>query len=103
MVTLLCRGCGQEVQVVPSTDGRPLRCPKCEAELPASATRQAMPSWFPGATSPSPDTANAAQATLVTGTPASYPFLAPPHGPGEIGWLGPYRILDLLGQGGMGV
>jgi serine/threonine protein kinase/WD40 repeat protein len=29
-------------------------------------------------------------------------FLEPPQGPNEIGRLGPYRILGLLGQGGMG-
>jgi len=29
--------------------------------------------------------------------------LAPPRGPGELGWLGGYRVLRLLGAGGMGV
>src|SRR5262249_29556412 len=32
-----------------------------------------------------------------------YDFLAPPEGPGEIGRLGPYRVLRVLGVGGMGV
>jgi WD40 repeat protein len=32
-----------------------------------------------------------------------YDFLAPPQGPGEIGRLGGYRVLKVLGQGGMGV
>jgi serine phosphatase RsbU (regulator of sigma subunit) len=35
--------------------------------------------------------------------PSSYSFLAPPRGPDEIGWLGPYRILRVLGVGGMAV
>jgi hypothetical protein len=29
--------------------------------------------------------------------------LAPPREPGELGWLGPYRVLEVLGAGGMGV
>jgi serine/threonine protein kinase len=32
-----------------------------------------------------------------------FPFLRPPQGPNELGRLGPYRILKLLGQGGMGI
>ncbi len=34
--------------------------------------------------------------------PATYEFLDPPQREGEIGRLGPYRILELLSQGGMG-
>lgn len=33
----------------------------------------------------------------------SFSFLAPSQGPDEIGRLGPYRILQVLGQGGMGL
>jgi serine/threonine protein kinase len=36
-----------------------------------------------------------------TGPP--YPFLAPPRAAGELGRLGPYRVLKLLGAGGMGL
>jgi ABC-type branched-subunit amino acid transport system substrate-binding protein/predicted Ser/Thr protein kinase len=32
-----------------------------------------------------------------------FPFLAPPQGPDEIGWLNHYRVLKLLGAGGMGI
>jgi urea transport system substrate-binding protein len=32
-----------------------------------------------------------------------YPFLEPPREPGEIGWLGSYRVRGVLGEGGMGV
>ncbi|HZZ78224.1 MAG TPA: family 16 glycoside hydrolase [Gemmataceae bacterium] len=34
---------------------------------------------------------------------AKYDFLAPPRAPDEIGRLGPYRVLEVLGSGGMGV
>ncbi len=35
--------------------------------------------------------------------PDAYAFLAPPQQPGELGRLGPYRILKVLGEGGMGL
>jgi Leucine-rich repeat (LRR) protein/tRNA A-37 threonylcarbamoyl transferase component Bud32 len=35
------------------------------------------------------------------GAPAGYDFLAPPQQAGEVGRLGPYRVLGLLGQGAM--
>lgn len=40
-----------------------------------------------------------------TGPPPdpAYPCLQPPAGPGEIGRLGGYRVLRLLGEGGMGL
>ena len=30
-------------------------------------------------------------------------FLSPPRAPGELGWLAHYRVLRLLGEGGMGI
>src|SRR5437868_9521464 len=44
--------------------------------------------------------------TLPLPAPSSatpHPFLAPPQAPDEIGRLGPYRVLQRLGAGGMGV
>jgi len=35
--------------------------------------------------------------------PERFPFLRPSQSEGELGWLGPYRILGLLGGGGMGI
>src|SRR5262245_51075841 len=32
-----------------------------------------------------------------------YPFLSPAKAPGELGWLGSYRVVRAIGQGGMGV
>src|SRR5436309_911695 len=32
-----------------------------------------------------------------------FPFLTPPQGPGELGWLGGNRVLCRLGVGGMGI
>jgi serine/threonine protein kinase len=35
--------------------------------------------------------------------PPDYPFLASPQAPDELGRLGPYRVLKVLGTGAMGV
>jgi serine/threonine protein kinase len=54
-----------------------------------------------------PDPAEALTLPLRTSPAATadreYAFLAPPRQPGEIGWLGSYRILRVLGCGGMGI
>src|SRR5260370_1099589 len=43
------------------------------------------------------------QHTQQPGETTRYSFLAPPQVPGELGWLGPLRVLGVLGQGGMAV
>ncbi len=35
--------------------------------------------------------------------PGDYPFLSPPRGRGELGWLDEHRILGVLGEGGMSI
>jgi serine/threonine protein kinase len=49
------------------------------------------------------DTAPAIPNSLVLAPPPDYPFLAPPQKQDELGRLGPYRVLKLLGAGAMGV
>ena len=44
----------------------------------------------------------APQSCCMTQPPLKHDFLDPPAGSGELGRLGPYRIVGLLGQGGMG-
>jgi urea transport system substrate-binding protein len=43
------------------------------------------------------------QETLGNASPGDFGFLDPPQGPGELGTLGGYRVLRVLGRGGMGV
>ncbi len=40
---------------------------------------------------------------LDSGEESRYPFLEPPRQESELGWLGPYRILGVLGEGGMAI
>jgi formylglycine-generating enzyme required for sulfatase activity/WD40 repeat protein len=57
------------------------------------------------AVDPSGDTAvrAPAEAAVAAAAARDFAFLAPPQSPDELGRLGPYRVLKLLGQGGMGV
>jgi len=63
------------------------------ARTPAR-TELHTPDW-PGAT--------LAKVDEVTPTPPAYPFLLPALEAGELGRVGNYRVLKLLGQGGMGM
>jgi serine/threonine protein kinase len=74
--------------------------PLTEAQVPVEGSEQATVA-APGGP-PSGDTPGA---STVPTTPADapYAFLAPAHAPDELGRLGPYRVLRVLGQGGMGV
>jgi hypothetical protein len=62
----------------------------------------------PQAALPAGDATEALTSTEQTPTPRgaagpeTFGFLSPPQGPGELGRLGDYRVLKLLGQGGMG-
>ena len=40
--------------------------------------------------------------SIFSPLPPDWPFLGPPSRPGDYGTLGPYRVLGLLGEGGMG-
>ena len=51
-----------------------------------------------------PDPASHATPPPESGDTAQpFAFLAPPQAEGELGRLGPYRVLKILGQGGMGL
>jgi serine/threonine protein kinase len=75
--------------------------PPTEAQTPADAPSEqvtiAAPSSAPTGDTPQPGMATTAPAARP------YSFLAAPQAAGELGRLGAYRVLRVLGQGGMGV
>lgn len=120
MLDFACPGCGRKLKVKGELAGRKVKCPHCACALTAPATSAAAVSSgaAPGATEaptvlPRDVPAEAPRDTSSEADPTNGPkrgpadeltaFLAPPQDPSEIGRLGPYRILKVLGAGGMGV
>jgi WD40 repeat protein/serine/threonine protein kinase len=133
MIVFACTGCGKNLKVPDDRAGKMARCPHCgqQARIPAAVPtpqalqRPAAPAGFgpapleegeaptvvpggsgeprPGpADGPSSDTVG--EARPKTGHPPELTeFLAPPQSKDEIGRLGTYRVLQILGAGGMGV
>jgi len=54
---------------------------------------------------PTGDTAKNASngETRLIDRPNAHSALSPPRGPGELGWLGEYRVIGVLGEGGMAI
>jgi ABC-type branched-subunit amino acid transport system substrate-binding protein len=112
MITLQCPRCGFE-QEAAELAVPPPPCPRCGASLAGNTVPPVRP--------PGPDDASetgrgpplgvlSAIETTVPDVPTRvnvpaerFSFLSPPHEPDELGWLGPYRVLKVLGRGGMGV
>src|SRR5262249_7254548 len=82
------------------------RC--CEGEIMASEStqpdrKQPSPPQAPPESTTSEGADRSAPATTPMLPDHGLDFLAPPEGPGEIGRLGGYRVLQELGAGGMGI
>src|SRR5688500_626074 len=107
MIAFACPSCGKAVTVKDEPGGKGASCPQCKkvivVPLPSSDPTQAT-------TPPNKLHVSALEATAslgpnvpaaAEGNPgANVGFLAPPQGPGELGRLGSYRVLKVLGAGG---
>ncbi|WP_439626320.1 protein kinase domain-containing protein [Gemmata sp.] len=119
MVTspVICQACSA---VVPSARFASVvadeaRCPACGAPVPPASVNVSLQLGEPntvinvsldsGNINVAPEGATRSWGNDAPEPPRSrdFPFLAPPRAPDEIGWLGPYRVLGVLGTGGMGV
>jgi eukaryotic-like serine/threonine-protein kinase len=82
-------------------------CPFCHGAITSESRSGPCPHC--GRTSPDTGANDPASVhTVVVGGPAvtateAFDFLLPPSESGEIGWLAHYRVLRLIGRGGMGI
>jgi WD40 repeat protein/serine/threonine protein kinase len=105
-----CRSCSEKLQLIRSGQGVGQRV---SHQGPAQGGNHSVPSEPTGSAVQPAATAGHPQSETATLPPNSsasfegetceYSFLAPAQEPDEIGRLGPYRILKVLGTGGMGM
>jgi serine/threonine protein kinase len=115
MIAFPCPACGVQLKVKDDLAGRMGKCPGCGRAVlvPALSTAQALdtPADAPRSVKRPSGEHSASPAVLPSSAstasrPSSiveFSFLTPPQEPDEMGRLGPYRILSLLGSGSMGI
>ena len=120
MINFSCSSCSHELKISEKMAGRKGNCPYCgkPIQVPAAKPIEVPAAVWSEATIPPQPLPEAKPADLATVIPQGdtpgpeggaeidpqdYAFLSPARGPGELGWLGSYRVLKVLGVGGMGI
>ncbi len=109
MIGFACNHCGRNLRARDDLRGRLAQCPQCGGQVPVPASAADSPAGAARTTvTASPAETQTAptrpQPAVSAGAAAAFAdLLAPPLLPGELGRLGPYRVLKLLGAGGMGL
>jgi serine/threonine protein kinase len=110
MLTFNCSRCGGGLRLAEEFAGGKARCPGCGGVIDVPGLPEPASAASPGprreARSPVPGDAADLPTVLPRpgeAVPDPEGVLAPPQGPGELGRLGPYRVLGVLGGGAMGV
>src|SRR5260370_861032 len=126
MIFFQCPACSKKLKVKEEFSGKRARCPQCHAtvhvpavvrsEIPGDKLRQPVgtepdeppligeaATLAPSDPSPAGGDTHPSAAGLKSDERHLVDFLAPPQNADELGRLGTYRILKVLGHGGMGV
>jgi serine/threonine protein kinase len=117
MVAFNCIHCHSMLKVETQGPGQKVKCPRCMnvVLVPNSVPETAPVVGGSGGSlsqialddgrseSPSPSLQDTVAGVAPSSGGEVASMLAPARGPGELGWLGPYRVLKILGHGGMGV
>jgi WD40 repeat protein/serine/threonine protein kinase len=120
MIAFSCPACRKKLSVKEPLAGKKVRCPACGQTIAVSAAASVQAAVEAAASSgptdptgrPEPDRgptqsgssqSQATQGAAADAGPTLTDFLAPPQLDDELGRLGGFRILKVLGHGGMGV
>ncbi len=115
MIAFLCSNCGAELRVQEALAGARRKCPRCKqmVEAPLDALSGAGVEAWPALPTADPsETATSSLPVADSGTDfesdtihsdRDLAFLDPPQAPGELGRVGPYRVMKVLGSGAMGI
>src|SRR5262245_33683729 len=98
MISFLCSHCGTQLRVRPESAGAKGKCPRCGKSIEAPEEAGGQPAGR--STKPA---SGARPLFEAAGREEDLSFLSPPREPGELGRIADYRILKVIGQGGMGV
>ena len=95
MIVLRCSKCDKEIEVSQPLENQSVVCPHCGQLLAkGSGVRSKDADYTTSETMPPPEQRGAVETQ-------SFPFLKPPQTADELGWIGRYRVMKLLGHGGM--
>jgi serine/threonine protein kinase/phage FluMu protein Com len=119
-LTFACAGCGKRLRVKEQAAGKKVKCPHCGqiVQAPPVTSPESSQTSSPGGME-TVDLPSVPSAASNPGAPSGTPtlarrepsdkerelcaFLAPSQATDELGRLGSYRVLNVLGAGGMGV
>jgi serine/threonine protein kinase/phage FluMu protein Com len=104
MIKFACSRCGKTLAASANSAGA-VKCPCCDntADVAAPQAFDEQPTLKPSADLNQVPDATQDRVPINEACVLPHDLLAPPQTPDEIGRLGPYRVLKILGSGGMGM